>query len=178
MNPNEKEKKIIGERIYLRKLTQDDATMEYCGWLNDPQVNMYLETRRATVDDLKKYIQEQLDNPNSLFYGIFDKDSGKHIGNIKLEPIDWPGRKADLGILIGNKEYWGQGFGTEAVKLAVSHGFDELGLKEIGLDVISENAAARKAYENAGFKVVGIKKNAVNHDGKLYDDVIMAIKKC
>ena len=168
---------IAGKRIYLRELVLDDATAEYCSWLNDPAVNKYLETRQAAIEDLKAFIQKQIDNPNSFFVGIFDKSNDKHIGNIKLEPIDWDKKKAALGILIGNKEYWGKGIGTEATKLMIDYAFNRLGLNEIGLGVISENMPARKMYERVGFEVVEVKKNAIDHDGKLYDDVIMAIKK-
>ncbi len=172
-----KNKKILSKRIYLRELTLDDASHKYCSWLNDPEVNKYLETHKSTIKELKKYIQKQIDDPNSFFVGIFDKKNDKHIGNIKLEPIDWKKRKVIFGILIGNKNYWGKSIGTEATKLIVDYAFNELNLTEIELGVISENKAAIRVYEKVGFKIVGIKKNAVDHEGVLYDDVIMVIKK-
>ena len=79
--------KILGDGIYLRTLTPDDASVRYRNWLNDPEVNQYLETRESTVAALKAYIKKQIDNPNSLFLGIFDSWNDIHIGNIKLEPI-------------------------------------------------------------------------------------------
>lgn len=169
--------KIPGKRVYLRELTPKNASKEYCAWLNDSEVNKYLETRKCNIPELKRYIQKQLDDPNSFFVGIFDKKNNKHIGNIKLEPIDWKNKKAVFGILIGNKDYWGKGIGTEATKLIVDYAFKDMNLNEIELGVISENKAAIKVYEKVGFKVIDIKKNAVNHDGVLFDDVIMVIKK-
>jgi len=169
-------KNVVGERIYLRALTTADASPEYCAWLNDHEVNEYLETRQSTIHDLTAYIQKQIDDPNSIFVGIFDKTNDIHIGNIKLEPIDWRKKKAIFGILIGNKNYWGQGIGTEATQLIVHYAFDKLGFEEIELGVIAENKRAIRSYEKAGFAQTGVRKNAINHDGVLYDDVIMSIK--
>jgi len=76
------------KRIYLRELKEEDATQEYCDWLNDPPVNKYLEIKKATIKELKKYIREKKENENCVFLGIFIKDIDKHIGNIKLEPIE------------------------------------------------------------------------------------------
>ena len=95
--------KILGERIYLRKLTSKDASLDYCRWLNDAEVNKYLETRETTIEDLKQYIKEKNASKNCLFVGIFLKKSDKHIGNIKLEPIDFDKKIATVGILVGEK---------------------------------------------------------------------------
>ncbi|MFH1536889.1 MAG: GNAT family protein [Patescibacteria group bacterium] len=172
---NEFNRKINGETIYLRKLINKDATKKYCSWLNDPGVNKFLETRKSTIKDLKEYIKKQNHNQDSLFLGVFDKKNNVHIGNIKLEPIDWKKKKAIFGIIIGDKNYWGRGVGQEATKLTISYAFKNLGLKEIELGVISQNERARKAFERSGFKVTGLEKKAMNHDGILYDKVIMKI---
>lgn len=63
--------RITGNRIYLRKLDEKDATVEYCSWLNDPEVNKYLETKRATIEELRRYTDDKNKNPNCLFLGIF-----------------------------------------------------------------------------------------------------------
>ncbi len=170
-------KKIAGGRIYLRELTLDDVSEEYCQWLNDPTVNKYLETRKCTMGELREFVQKQIDDPNSVFLGVFDRENDKHIGNVKLEPIDWQKKKAIFGILIGRKEYWGKGIGTEATKLTLDFAFGQLGLSEIELGVIGENKPARGVFEASGFKVKEIKEKFVNHEGVLYDKVVMTIKK-
>ena len=166
-NPKNTKTKIEGNRIYLRKLNEDDATQRYCDWLNDPEVNKYIETKRTSISELKQYIEKKNENPNCLFLGIFLKNNNRHIGNIKLEPIDFKKRNATLGILIGDKDYWGMGIGTEATKLLVDYAFKNLNLKEINLGVISENKAAIRAYKKVGFQVDKIKD----------DGIIMSIKK-
>ncbi|MBI3290811.1 GNAT family N-acetyltransferase [Candidatus Falkowbacteria bacterium] len=169
--------KKIGNRIYLRPLVIDDASQKYCDWLNDPEVNIYLETRKSTVEDLKSYIKQKLNDTNSCLLGIFDKANDKHIGNVKLEIINQIKKRADFGIILGDKSYWGQGIGTEATKLAVDYAFNELSLDEVELGVLDQNKRGQKAFAKAGFKITEVKKNFTNHDGTIYDAVMMEIKK-
>ncbi len=165
------------ERIYLRELNLDDATPKYCGWLNDTEVNKYLETKYATIEDLKQYIKEKNEATNCLFFGIFDKKNNKHIGNLKLEPIDFKKKKAKFGILIGDKDYWNKGIGTEATRLIVNYAFNNLNMEEIELGVISKNKVAIRIYEKIGFKIEKINRKTGYHEGVLYDEFIMGIKK-
>ena len=166
-----------GKKNYFMKLSEKNADEEYCRWLNDPEVNKYLETRKATIDELKKYIKEKNKSKNCLLLGIFDNKSNKHIGNIKLDPIDFKRGVSTLGILIGDKNYWGRGIGTESTKLLVDYAFNELNLKKIDLGVISKNKAAISIYKNVGFKVKKIQKKKIKHDSKFYDRVVMEIEK-
>lgn len=159
--------KIEGWRIYLKVLDEEKATQEYCDWLNDPEVNKYLETKEATIDELKQYIKDKNEDPNCLFLGIFLKENNKHIGNIKLEPIKFDDMRATMGILIGGKDYWGKGMGTEATKLLVDYAFNILGIREVNLGVISENKTAIRVYEKVGFK----------YENKTPDSVVMSIKR-
>ena len=168
---------IESERLVLRILEEKDASEEYAFWLNDPAVNKYLETRKTTVEELKKYIDERLKRGNCLFFGIFWKANGEHIGNIKLEPIDFEQGKATLGILIGNTAYWGKGVGAEAVNTLTDYAFNFLNLDEVNLGVISENKAAIGLYKKCGFEEYSIDKQSLNHDGILYDSVLMRKRK-
>ncbi|NQS89568.1 GNAT family N-acetyltransferase [Patescibacteria group bacterium] len=168
---------INGERIYLRELNQEDISPEYCNWLNDPMVNKFLETKKTTIEELKQYVKEKKENSNCLFLGIFLKENNKHIGNIKLEPIDFNNKRATIGILIGNKDYWGKGIAAEATKLLVNYAFNSLDLKEVNLGVISENKAAIKVYKKVGFKIDRIEKKSTMYGNKYYDGIIMSINK-
>lgn len=176
MDFKNKKIKIVGQNIFLKNLSQINATNKYCNWLNDPEVNKYLETRSATITQLKKYIREKNKNPNCLFLGIFLKGNNKHIGNIKLEPIDLKNLKATLGILIGDKNYWGKGIGREAIRLLLDYASQKLNLKEINLGVISENKRAIAFFKKAGFKIHHIEKEQIQHNEKTFDKIIMVIK--
>lgn len=162
-----------GASVFLRLLTEADATPQYAQWLNDPIVNQYLETRTVTVDELRSYIREKRESPSALLLGIFWKENGRHIGNVKLEPVDRDTKHATMGILIGNKEYWGKGVATEATNLISDYAFEHLGMQTITLGVISENTAALRVYEKCGFERIRVEKAAVNHDGALFDRIVM-----
>lgn len=165
-----------GSTVYLRELNENDASETYCEWLNDPIVNKYLETRETTIEDLKQYIQSKKENPNCLFFGIFLKENDKHIGNVKLEPIDFEEKTSYFGMLIGEKEQWGKGLGTEATRLAVDYAFNVLHLKKIMLGVIAENKAAIRVYEKTGFQIERVNKEKIKHGSEVYDQIIMGIK--
>jgi RimJ/RimL family protein N-acetyltransferase len=171
------EEKIIGKSIYLRRLKEKDASEDYCHWLNDSVVNKYLETKKCTIEDLIQYIKEKNANDKCRFFGIFNIENDKHIGNVKLEPIDFENKKAIFGILLGEKDCWGQGIGTEVTRLVVKYAFVTLGLAQIGLGVISKNKAAIRVYEKVGFKIVNVEKDKIKHGEKVYDKVVMRIDK-
>ncbi len=160
----------------MRLLQPSDATERYASWLNDTETNKYLETRKATTDDLCRYIKEKIESPNALFFGIFDAKDDKHIGNVKLEPIDREKSFATVGIIIGEAEYRGIGIGTEVINRLAGFVFTELCLAEINLGVIAENKPAIRAYEKCGFVIDHIEPKAMDHDGVLYDKVVMVKK--
>ncbi len=172
-----KETVLSGARIFLKLLKEDNATEEYCSWLSDPVVNKYLETRTSTIQELKNYINQRIDKIDNYFFGIFLKENNQHIGNIKLEPIDYNRKISNFGILIGNKDYWGQGYGTEATELILDFAFNQLSLQIVELGVIAENKSAIKVYEKVGFKLDKIENNSINHDGKPYNCYKMSISK-
>jgi len=166
-----------GKRIYLRELKEEDASQEYCNWLNNSIVNKYLETRSTSIKELKEYIKEKKENENCIFLGIFIKNSDKHIGNVKLEPIDWNDKKATLGILIGDKNYWGKGICTIVMKLITKYAFEKMSLEKIDLGVLSENRAAIICYLKSGFKIDNFSPKADKRENALYDTITMSIKK-
>jgi RimJ/RimL family protein N-acetyltransferase len=77
--------------------------------------------------------------------------------------------------MIGEKDCWNQGYGTEATRLILEFAFGELGLHRVWLDVDSDNRRARRAYEKAGFKQEGIKRDHMYYDGAFHDIVLMSI---
>ena len=168
--------RIDGRTVFLRSLKVSDALAEYAGWLNDPVVNQYLETRSVTLQNLREYIRSKNESDTAILLGIFCRESGKHIGNVKLEPIDRDKKVATMGLLIGDKMYWGRGIGTEVVNLATSYAFETLRIGEVNLGVISENKSAMRVYGKCNFIIDHIEKKAVDHDGVRYDQVWM--KKC
>ena len=147
--------RIDGKRVFLRLLGAGDATPEYCGWLCDPQVNLYLDTKGSTLGELKKYIKEKENSPKDFLYGIFCIENGAHIGNVKLElePASGEGKKANIGIMIGSRAYWGKGLAAEALRTLSSWALESLALDEIWAGILPENTASVRAFGKAGFSI-------------------------
>lgn len=163
---------IIGLRMYLRPLLENDASEQYCSWINNKEVNKYLESKEITMEELKDYIGKKYDDPNCLFLGIYLKNNEIHIGNIKLDPIDFKKKIATLGILIGEIDSWNKGLATEALIIIIDYSFKVLKLKEINLGVHKENIGAIKAYKKSGFKIfeeneTGYKMKIINTRKKM-----------
>jgi [ribosomal protein S5]-alanine N-acetyltransferase len=168
---------IHGKLIYLRPLDVDDLNEKYLSWLNDPQIRRYLESGifPYTRGDLVKYYEQIASSPNNVFLSIIDKESDQHIGNIKLGPINWVHRKGTLGILIGEKSFWGKGVGSEALHLMIEYGFFRLNLKRIDLGVYAEHKAAIRIYEKIGFQVEGCFREDLFHEGEYKDRIWMGL---
>jgi len=144
---------ITTDRIFLRELTGSDATDRYCQWLNDPEVTRFLETKGSTLSGIQTFIAEKHTRPDCIFWGIFLKETNRHIGNIKLEPIQFTTKEAEIGIMIGDKSVWGKGYCQESVRAVTDYAFSTIGLTKIKLGVILENTKAITCYKKAGFVI-------------------------
>lgn len=164
---------IRGKQIFLRRLTEEDATQEYVDWMNDPEINQYLESRfyTQTIESTKVFIRS-VTNDNNYQFGIFLNESGKHIGNIKIGSINHYHRYADIGFLIGDKSYWGRGIATEAVKLATDFAFKTLKLHKLTGGLYEPNMGSMRTFLKNGYKEEGRLKNQYLLNGK-YIDVLL-----
>jgi RimJ/RimL family protein N-acetyltransferase len=172
-----KEFVLVGKKVYLRPLTLNDVNQNYFSWLNDVDVMNGIATSGYTMDILKKYVEDRINNKNVAFAAIIFKETNEHIGNIKFDYHDEKANLSELGLLIGNKNYWGKGIGYEACKLMLEFGFDVLNLRKIYLAVYENNLTAKKLYEKLGFILEGTLRKHVMVDGKLYDKYLMGIFK-
>lgn len=168
---------LIGHKIYLRPLEPSDLEGAYLDWLNDYEVTRFLETGRfpATTDLLQQYVEHVARAPENVMLAIVEKATGTHVGNIKLGPIQWIHRRADLGLMVGDKTRWGHGYGREAVELMLGYAFERLNLNKITLGVFTDNAPALNLYEAIGFKVEGALRRHLFRDGEYRDKLVMGI---
>lgn len=149
---------IHSEHIALRTLQSNDATTVYLGWLSDPVINAYLEVRFSppqSVSDLAAFITEVNESYHTLMLGIFLLKNDRHIGNIKLGPIDWNHKVGDMGFLIGDKEQWGKGCASKAIMLLSDYAFCHLGLAKLTAGCYADNEGSRLALLKAGFMEEG-----------------------
>ena len=166
---------IEGKSIFLREVRESDVNDNYYRWLNDPEINKYLETRYypRSQENILGFVRQMDGKPNEIFLAICDKNSGKHIGNIKLGPINWIHRYGDISLLIGDKDYWGKGIATEAIKLLSAFGFHTLNLHKIKAGCYEKNLASIKAFKNAGYIIEGELKNLWMINGGFQNQIIL-----
>lgn len=167
---------IYGERIRLRAIEREDIPT-FVRWFNDPEVRQYLlmyEPMSRAKEE--RWFEGYLESRSDYLLGIEAQagDGWVHIGNCGLHEIDWKNRNAALGIALGEKAYWGQGYGTEAVRTMLRFAFDELGLHRVELEVFAYNARAQRCYEKAGFRREGTRRQAFYHEGRFHDVHLMS----
>jgi RimJ/RimL family protein N-acetyltransferase len=164
---------IQGSRLHLRGVRPEDATERYVGWLNDPEINRYLEVRFSpqTLEGVRAYVEEMADSPDYAFLAIVLDEGKRHIGNIKIGPVNRAHGFADIGIVIGEKDCWGKGYAAEAIALATSYAFDGLGLHRVEAGAYAPNMGSAKAFLKAGWKEEG-RETAKWSDGESYVDGI------
>ena len=122
----------------------------------------------------KRFLEEGILKPDFYYFGIFTKEN-KLIGGIDLRDIDNIQRTASLGIVIGEKEHWSKGYGTEAMNIILGYAFRELGLRRVSLTVFEYNPRAIHCYEKVGFVHEGRIRQALKRDGKRWDILFMGI---
>jgi len=166
---------LKSERLTLRKISRDDLA-NYLVWFNDPEVNRHLLTFIVfNMDDEVAWYEAQQKDPNTLNLAIILNHNHKHIGSIGLSEINHRTQQAQLGIAIGEKQYWGQGYGREAIKLLLEFGFLELNLHRIALQVDASHIAAQHCYQHCGFVEEGRLRDAIFRRGQFEDQLIMSI---
>jgi ribosomal-protein-alanine N-acetyltransferase len=151
--------KIETPRFYLERLEIKHISQSYVNWMNDEEVIRYLESGgNYTKADLSLYVIDVV-KKDIYFWAIIDKKTNKHIGNIKIDPIDYKNKHGEYGILIGDKTFWGMGVGFEISDAIIRFCFEgELKLMKINLGVRSENKTAIRLYEKLGFKIEEVLK--------------------
>jgi len=174
---------LIGPRIRLRAAEKSDIDT-FLRWINDPEVteNLMLVSPMSRVEEERWYENMLNLSPNEHVMVIDIRDPKKTgewraIGTCQFTSIDWRNRSAELGIMIGEKPLWNQGYGTETMQLLLQHGFNSLNLHRIWLQVYAKNPRGIRAYEKAGFTYEGKFRQAHYQHGQYYDVHLMSILK-
>ena len=114
-------------------MSEKDCNKKYLNWLNNLDVNQFLETRwkKQNIQSIKKFVSRVNKSQDGYIFGIINKETNEHVGNIKIGDINFFHKNAEIGYFIGEKKNWGKGFSTEAIKLISSFCFRKLKLKYV-----------------------------------------------
>jgi RimJ/RimL family protein N-acetyltransferase len=168
---------IEGKIINLR--AQEMADLERNQrWINDREVTSFLTMRyQMSLAAEEQWMREHTRSPQSYANAAFaiETKDGRHIGNCGIHEGTPETRSASVGIMIGEKDCWGQGFGTDAMRTMLRFGFEEMNLHRIQLDVYAFNERARASYRNCGFIDEVCMRQAVFREGRYIDVITMGI---
>ncbi|HOV50279.1 MAG TPA: GNAT family N-acetyltransferase [Candidatus Cryosericum sp.] len=150
----------------------------YWRWICDPEANAGLADSGACVTIENEYdwydSRVAKASPESVNFEMHERNGMRLIGNCGIFDIDRAAGTAECGILIGEKDCWNHGYGTETMVLLARYAFDTLGLSNLMLRVYDFNEHALAAYRRAGFHEVG-RRRRIRHGGRLVDEIIMDI---
>jgi diamine N-acetyltransferase len=165
---------IRGTKVALGPIRRD-LISTYLRWINDFEVTRTLDLpmRPFPLEFEETWYQRMTQSDRDLPFTVYDRKTLHPIGNAGLHQINHQQRTAEFGMAIGEKEFWGKGYGTETTSLVLDFGFRNLGLHNIMLQVFNNNAAAIGAYQRAGFRSIGVRREARRAGGETWDILFM-----
>ena len=169
-------KKLIGKKCYLSPCSVDDAK-KWTEWFNDLEITIPLGDEAYTPFSFEKCqedVRNVIQNQEHMF-SVVELENDALIGRCLLFSIDWVNRHAMLGIVIGEKNYWNNGYGQDAVTLLLDYAFTLLNLNNVMLGVMAFNERAIQCYKNVGFQEIGRRRQTRIIGKHMYDGILMDI---
>jgi RimJ/RimL family protein N-acetyltransferase len=172
---------VHGERVRLRPLRIEDAAV-FQPWINDPEVQRLAGGRggQFSLPAQEDYVRARLVNDweHGFALAIEATDLGDAptlIGNLELRKLEAVERRGDIGIMIGDREFWSRGYGEDAMRTICRYGFRDLDLHRLELNVAAFNARALRCYEKVGFTIEGRLRDHRFVSGRYYDTLLMGL---
>jgi RimJ/RimL family protein N-acetyltransferase len=171
---------LRGEHVRLAAADPQELSKVFSNWSRDSELMRLFGSgpaRTYSAHATQSFYEKELDasSENHSWFSIRALDDDRLLGETDLQVDYWSAREAFIGIGIYNREDWGKGFGTEAMKLALRFAFLELNLYRVSLTVFEYNPRAIRSYEKAGFQHEGRLRGALLKDGKRWDMFYMGI---
>ncbi|HET6892086.1 MAG TPA: GNAT family protein [Pyrinomonadaceae bacterium] len=165
----------MSEQVRLGPVVESDLPVLF-QWINDRDLVLSSAPYKA-VDfaDHEAWFKDIRSRGDVVVFAIRLKDSDRLVGTCQLHSVHRIHRSAQLQIRLGDAQYRGKGFGSQAIRLLVRHGFRDLGLHRIYLHVLQNNLAAIRTYQKAGFQTEGCLRKAAFIDGQFLDVIVMGL---
>lgn len=166
-----------GELVRLAHIQRSNLEA-YKRWFRDYEVQRFLAPDGAypiTDEAEEAWYERAAISETAYGFAIHTLEGDRLIGNCSLFKIDNRSRHAEFGIIVGEKDYWGKGYGTDATRVLLRFAFDELNLNRVSLWVYAFNERAIRSYEKAGFVHEGTARQFIFREGQYHDAHLMAI---
>ena len=162
--------------LLLRGLSARDASGRYRTWMRDPEIQKYLESRFVvhTVASLRRYIEDCNAASDLLLLGIC-LANGRHIGNIKLGPVNTLHQIAAVGLLIGERDCWGKGYASEAIVGVTRHAFTSMAIEKLYAGCYASNVGSAQAFVKAGWIIEGRSRAHWQLGSQREDNILLGI---
>lgn len=165
---------LIGKKVILRP-RKKDLDLDNCWrWINDPEITPFIQAIGPIDFRTEEEWFNKSDTNNKVFV-IVDKVTGKAIGNMGLHDIDWIHRFATSGAIIGEKEYWGKGFGTDAKMLLLDYAFNTLNLQKVCSSVYEFNSRSLGYNKHCGYVEEGRLRKQRFKNGQYWDEIRLGV---
>jgi RimJ/RimL family protein N-acetyltransferase len=167
---------IVGRRVLLKR-HRGENLKAFMRWYADPEVARLTRYQQGPLspEEIQRFFYGRIMGADFLSMAIHVRESDRLIGTCAFSQFDGDNGSALFHITLGEKDIWGQGFGTEATALMVDHAFTRLGLHRVALSVFEFNPRAIKAYEKVGFAEEGRAREAIFRDGRFWDEIHMSV---
>lgn len=167
---------LTGKLVRLAVFEPERDAENQVRWNQDSEYQQLLSSGPAALFPTKQVKEWMEKHADEMFgFSIRTVDDDRMIGFVDLSGVDWVARNCWVGIGIGEREFWGKGYGTEAMQLIVRFAFTQLNLNRVSLDVFEYNERAYKSYLKAGFKDEGRMRQWMQRNGERYDLIFMGI---
>ncbi|WP_304943306.1 GNAT family N-acetyltransferase [Vallitalea guaymasensis] len=168
-----------GKKIRLREYRKSDAEVAQ-NYINDKELKKNLNPGIPypyTLQDEEKWFESNTALKDTYSFAIETLGDNVYIGGCGINQVDWKNSNVEIGIFIGNKEYWNKGYGTDAMNVLIRFIFNEMNINKIKLNVYSFNKRALKCYEKCGFKTEGVLRKELYREGNYHDIIVMGLLK-
>ncbi|MFF3664980.1 GNAT family N-acetyltransferase [Microtetraspora malaysiensis] len=168
---------LTGERVHLRALEPADSEPMW-RWYHDPEVGRWMETAPpiSLAQNMKRGEERPRNTFEQMLLAVETLDERKFIGYAALGDTNFVSGEITLeSFALGERDHWGAGYATDALRVICRYAFEEIGLNRVMLWVVAENAAAVRLYERVGFVVEGRRREAFRSGGRRYDYLMMGL---
>lgn len=171
---------LRGKLIHLAAVDPEEVSKHFADWNRDSEYKRLLDTeapRLHSPKSIKEWLEKEVEGMgnNMYWFTIRTNADNQLLGDISLEMVHWNNREAFVGLGIGPRDFWGKGYGSEAMNLILEYGFSELNLHRVTLTVFEYNPRAIRSYEKCGFRHEGRQHGAILREGKRWDVQYMGI---
>lgn len=169
---------FTGQLVRLAALDAEACAEQFARWDRDMEYMRLLDSdprRLLTARQIKAEIEKEQADQQNIAFAIRTLADDQLIGFVDLDGLNWAHGDSFVGIGIGDRAYWGRGYGTDAMRVLVRYAFAELNLHRLSLNVFSYNRRAIRSYEKAGFVVEGRQRQAFRRDGQYHDLIFMGV---